>query len=255
MYRRPAMHVLFVHCHPEPASFNAALTSIGMDVFRERGDSVEISDLYAEHFDPVEKSEHYVRRSDTTLFSPLAEQRHAYKENTLPADVSREIARLERADLVIFQFPIWWHSAPAILKGWMDRVFISGGLYSSTMRYDTGYFRGRRALCSATTGAPEAAFEPGGRAGEIDKILWSTQYSLYYMGFDILPPFVSYGVQGHGFSYADDEGFARLMEDTKSAWRSRLAGIDADRPLRFPGWKDWDDIGRLRPTAETPCPG
>lgn len=47
---------------------------------------------------------------------------------SLPAEVRREISRLEQADLVLFQFPIWWHAAPAMLKGWFDRLFENSGL-------------------------------------------------------------------------------------------------------------------------------
>lgn len=247
------MHVHIVHSHPEPESFNGALSRIALDVFADRGDSVDISDLYAEQFDPVEKSAHYRCRTCPETFSALAEQRHAFKTKTLPSEIEREIARLERADLLILQFPIWWHSVPAMIKGWMDRVFVSGGLYTSKMRYDRGYFRGRRAICSATTGAPTAAFEPGGRGGEIDQILWSTHYSLYYMGFAVLPPFVAFGVQGHGFSYAGEEDFSRQMEETKAAWRNRLQRLDDETPLAFPGWDDWDDMGRLRTPEASGC--
>ncbi len=247
------MNVLIVHCHPEPLSFNAALTEAAVEACRARGDKVEISDLYAENFDPVERAAHYRCRENAESFSALAEQRHAYNSESLPPEVTREIARLERADLVILQFPIWWHSIPAMLKGWMDRVFVSGGLYTSKMRYDRGYFSGRRALCSATTGAPEVSFEPGGRAGEVEQILWSAHYSLYYMGFAVLPPFVSYGVQGHGFSYASEEDFGRQMEATKADWRRRLQHMQDDQPLSFPGWGDWDELGRLRPPEEPCC--
>ncbi|MEM7654220.1 MAG: NAD(P)H-dependent oxidoreductase, partial [Pseudomonadota bacterium] len=154
------MQVLIVHCHPEPRSFNGALTEIARDFFLENSDQVEISDLYAEQFDPVERAAHYVNPENAEIFSALAEQRNAYRTNSLPPEIVREIERLERSDLVIFQFPIWWHSVPAMLKGWMDRVFVSGGLYTSSMRYDRGYFKGRRALCSVTSGAPAESFEP-----------------------------------------------------------------------------------------------
>ncbi len=241
------MHVLFVHCHPEPTSFNAALTKAGVNACRSEGNTVTVSDLYVQGFDPVEKAEHYRNRENAETFSPLGEQRHAYNTQSLPDDVKQEITRLERADLVVFQFPIWWHSTPAMIKGWMDRVFISGGLYTSKMRYDRGYFRGKRAICSVTTGAPIVSFDPGGRGGEINQILWSTHYSLYYMGFDVLPPFVSYGVQGHGFSYADDTDFNQQMERTKSDWIERLTNINNDKPMVFPGWDDWDELGRLKP--------
>jgi len=240
------MHVVFVHCHPEPNSFNATLTDAAVAECKSLGDTIEISDLYEHDFDPVEKAAHYRNRENKELFSPLAEQRYAYNTNSLPHEVAQEIERLERADLVVFQFPIWWHSTPAMLKGWFDRVFVSGGLYTSKMRYDRGYFRGRRAICSVTTGAPSASFEAGGRGGEISQILWSTHYSLYYMGFEVLSPFVAYGVQGHGFSYSSDEEFQQQLQATKAEWVKRLQSISRDEPLAFPGWEDWDEMGRLR---------
>lgn len=238
------MNILFVLAHPEPASFNGQLVSLGKAHFEAAGHSVDVSDLYALDFDPVEKSSHYRDRVNAAEFAPLAEQRHAYKRGTLPADVQDQIARLERADLVIFQFPIWWHSVPAILKGWCDRVFISGGLYTSKMRYDRGYFRGKRAICSVTSGAPAEAFVPGGRGGELSQILWSLQFSLYYMGFDVLAPHASYGVAGHGYSYVSDEEFNAQFAALEQSWIDRLTGIETDTPMTYPGWDDWDDLGQ-----------
>ena len=238
------MHALIVHCHPEPASFNAAMTEVSKATLRQRGFSVEVSDLYGEAFDPREHAGHYRKRENGCVFSPLGEQRHAFRTDTLPTDVQREIARLERADLVVLQFPIWWHSQPAMLKGWFDRVFVSGGLYTSSMRYDRGYFRGRKAVCSVTTGAPEIAFGPGSRGGSIDQILWSTHYSLHYMGFRVLPPFVAFGTQGHGYTYTDEDGNSRRLRLYRENWKQRLNTLDRDTPIAFPGWDDWGEDGR-----------
>ena len=240
------MHALIVHCHPEPASFNGALTVLARAALRERGYSVDITDLYRERFDPCERAEHYTHRSNNAVFSPLGEQRHAFETNTLPEAVQREIARLEFADLVVFQFPIWWHGQPAMLKGWFDRVFVSGGLYTSEMRYDRGYFRGRRAVCSVTTGAPEVAFGPGSRGGDIDRILWSTHYSLHYMGFHVLPPFVAFGIQGHGYVHSDEDSNHRCLILYRRKWKERLKSLDRDTPLVFPVWDDWNEDGRSR---------
>ena len=235
------MHVLIVHCHPEPASFNAALKDVAVHTLQRCDHSVEVSDLHAEAFDPVEKADHYETRNDAGYFSALAEQRHASKTATLPADIHREIGRLERADLVVFQFPLWWHAQPAMLKGWFDRVFVNGGLYTSTMRYDRGYFRDKRAICSVTTGAPAAAFGPNGRGGDIEGLLWPIHYSLHYMGFTVLPPFLAFGVQGHGFAYQEENRFKTGLDAYKAEWAKRLEQLDQARPLPFPGWKDWDE--------------
>jgi NAD(P)H dehydrogenase (quinone) len=239
----PVMQALIVHCHPEPRSFNAALTAVAARTLRQRGHQVEIADLYAEGFDPVAGPAHYCSRQDPKTFFALGEQRHASKADALPAEVRREIARLERADLVVLQFPIWWHAQPAMLKGWFDRVFVNGGLYTSSMRYDRGYFRGRRAICSVTTGAPASAFGPDSRGGDIERILWPVQYSLHYMGYTVLPPFVAYGIQGHGYAYQDGATFGHHLESSKASWAKRLETLEATPPVAFPGWKNREDNG------------
>ncbi|MEI2827526.1 MAG: NAD(P)H-dependent oxidoreductase [Dermatophilaceae bacterium] len=61
-------------------------------------------------------------------FDPQAEQRRAHWEaGTTAPDVARELERLRAADLVVFQFPMWWHAQPGMLKGWLDRVLAYGG--------------------------------------------------------------------------------------------------------------------------------
>lgn len=210
------------------------------------GGTVTVSDLYQSGFDPVERSDHYANRNDPDSFAALGEQRHAWSTDTLPDDVEREIKWLENADLLVLQFPLWWHGLPAILKGWMDRVFVSGGLYSSRMRYDAGYFQGRRALVSVTTGAPQAAFGPGCRGGDFETMLWPIQYSLHYMGFSVLPPFISYGVQGHGYSYEDETSLRNRLEHNLDAWSTYLSALDSVEPLKFPVWADWNADGSAR---------
>ncbi|MCG8394611.1 MAG: NAD(P)H-dependent oxidoreductase [Pseudomonadales bacterium] len=243
------MQALIVHSHPEARSFNGTLTRTARDTLTAQGYSVTVSDLYAEGFDPVEAPAHYPRRTDHTRFSPLAEQRHAWQSSALPTDVQREIRRLEQADLLLLQFPLWWHAAPAMLKGWFDRVMVSGGLYTSRMRYDAGYFRGRKALLSVTTGAPASALEPGGRGGDIQALLWPLHYSLHYLGFDVLPPYIAGGIQGHGYQYRDDGAFSQHLQTQQDNWRKHLQQLHALSPLPFPGWNDWDETGRARGSA------
>ncbi len=247
------MQVLIVHVHPEPNSFNAELTAHAAGVLGAGGAAVEVADLYAEGFDPVEKAAHYPAPAEPGRFAPLAEQRNASRDGTLPPEVRKAIARLERADLVLFQFPLWWHGPPAMLKGWLDRVFVNGGLYTSRKRYDTGHFRGRRALVSITTGAPEAAFGPGARGGDLAVMLWPLHYSLHYMGFRVLAPFAAHGVQGGGYAYQDAEGFPGHLDAIKARWTARLQSLDVAEVLDFPGWDDWDADGRA--LAEPPISG
>ncbi|WP_129139340.1 NAD(P)H-dependent oxidoreductase [Modicisalibacter coralii] len=242
------MQVLIVHCHPEPHSFNAALTDVAIETLERAGHRIEVSDLYAQHFDPVERATHYPARADGGYFSALTEQRYHHDSGTLPTDVQREIDRLWRAELVILQFPLWWHAQPAMLKGWFDRVFVYGGLYSGNRRFDRGPLKGRRALCSVTTGAPAATFSRFGRSADITTLLWPIHCSLYYVGFDVLAPQLTYGVQGGGLSYQAEASFRRQLEADKARWAGRLEGLDDETPIPFTGWADWDDDGILRET-------
>ncbi|WP_299193015.1 NAD(P)H-dependent oxidoreductase [uncultured Litoreibacter sp.] len=241
------MHAHIVFCHPESGSFTGALKDVAIQKLQALGHSVSVSDLHAEGFDPVERAEHYALRKEPDWFSAMIEQRHASNTDTLPGDVLREIERLEKADLVILQFPLWWHSQPAMLKGWFDRVFVSGKTYTSGMRYDRGYFKGRNVICCVPVGAPEAAFGGGGRGGDVEAMFWPIHYSLYYMGFTVLPPFLAYGIQNYaGVTLLDDEAFRKHLEDYKAKWADQLEHLGDLKPIKFPGWNDWDELGHQK---------
>ncbi len=78
------MHVLIVHCHPEPASFNAALTEVARTTLRKQGFSVEISDLYRQDFDPCERPEHYTNRGNDAVSLPWASSATPSKQTRCP---------------------------------------------------------------------------------------------------------------------------------------------------------------------------
>lgn len=240
------MNALIIFCHPEPASFTGAMKDTAVETLQRMGYDVEVSDLHGEGFDPVEKSDHYSMRWDPDRFSSMDEQRYASKNDAIPDDVCREIDRLERADLVVLQFPLWWHSQPAMLKGWFDRVFINGRLYSSKMRYDHGYFRGKKAMCSVSVGAPETAFGSNGRGGDLEAMFWSIHYSLYYMGFTVLPPHFAFGIQNYAGVIMNDSEFMQHLESKKTEWSRVLENFDHLEPLSFPGWDEWDENGNPR---------
>ena len=240
------MHALIVIAHPEPQSFNAQMKDVARTTLEEQGYSVEVSDLYAMGFDPLEGPHNYQAPVRPEWFEAQAEQRHAFETGTTSADVAGEIANLDRADLVIFQYPMWWFTMPAMLKGWADRVLVYGGAYTSKVRYDRGRFAGRRAILSVTTGAPEATFAHNGRNGDIDLLLWPMNFTLYYVGFTVLPPVVSSGIEG-GRAYSDPAEIPGRLQGHKDELRRRLLGLDAAEALRFSGWDDWDGDGRLKP--------
>ena len=73
---------------------------------------------------------------------------------------------------MILQYPMWWFSIPAILKGWADRLFTRGFPYLPGRKYDTGVLAGELALVSVTTGTSADTYRPDGIDGSLLDILW-----------------------------------------------------------------------------------
>ncbi len=217
------MKVLIVHAHPEPASFNGAMTRLAVETLTAQGHQVVVSDLYAMRFHAASDRSNFTTVADPAYFRPQVEETHAIGHDGLAPDIATEVARLEACDLLVFQFPIWWFGLPAILKGWVDRVFVMGRIYGGGRVYDTGRFRGRRAMLSLTTGAPEDAWIDGGRHGDIHGVLRPIHRGVFqYLGFDVLAPQVSCSVSRVG----DAERRAML-----EAWGRRLEGVFAEAPM------------------------
>ncbi len=189
------MRALILLAHPEPRSFNAHLATQAAEQLRHDHLQVDVVDLYAEGFDPLEAAHHHSSRLQPDRFDAQLEQRYGAEQGRLPADVQRHLQLLQAADLVILQFPLWWFAAPAILKGWLDRVLVYGPMYNSRRRHEHGAMRGKRALPSVTTGSSARACGMDGREGDTRLLLWPLMYSLRYVGFDVMEPHVVHGVR------------------------------------------------------------
>jgi len=214
------MNVLLVYAHPEPTSFTAALKDAGAAALREAGHTVEISDLYAENFDPVAGRHDFGTVADEARFHYQTEQGHAHEHQTFAPDLVREQQRFLNADLVVWLFPIWWGGMPAIMKGWFDRVLAFGFAYADGKRYDTGFFPKKRGLLCLATGGTRDRFSDAGVYGDIKTVLWPPQrLMLEYLGMKALEPFVAYGAP-------------RVDAEARSAylaqWRKRLIDITKD---------------------------
>lgn len=247
------MRAHIVLAHPEPGSYNAHLAATARRVLAEQGWSVTVSDLYAIGFDPCEAAKHFAHPNDPSRFDAQSEQRHASANHTLPNHVAEEIARLDQSDLVILQYPMWWHMPPAILKGWFDRVFAYGEVYTSRMRFENGRFKGKRAMLSVTVGTSEATYAYNGRSGDIDLMLWPVNSNLAYVGFDVVKPFVAYGVES-GIRYSEPETIEARLQDIVVDW-SRVLETIAERPnVPFNRMAEWGEDGRIISTAPSYSP-
>jgi hypothetical protein len=99
---------------------------------------------------------------------------------------------------VIFQFPYWWFSMPAMMKGWVERVFVYGFAYgvggTNHLRYGNGNLKGKRAMLSITIGGPERDYSERGINGAIADLLFPIHHGiLFFPGMTVLPPFLVYG--------------------------------------------------------------
>ncbi len=189
------MRVLIVHAHPEPASFSGALTSAAVEALEASGHETTVSDLYAEGFDAIAGRGDFTDAANPAKFHYQAEQAHAAQADSFVPEIAREQARVRAADLLILQFPLWWGAPPAVLKGWFERVMAYGFAYVDGCRYDTGFFKGRRALISVTTGGTPKRFSDEDVYGPIEKVLYPLKrLALEYMGYEVEAPFVSYAV-------------------------------------------------------------
>ena len=234
------MNVLIVFAHPEPASFSAALKDEAVATLTRAGHAVVVSDLYAMRWNPALGPDEFAHdRANADFLDLSREQEHAHRSDSHAADVRAEQAKIAAADLVLLHFPVWWFGMPAILKGWVDRVFSRGFAYSAGRKYDRGHFKGKRAMLCITTGTASTLYEPDGIDGDLLHVLWPIHNGmLAYTGFSVLPPFVAWMPGRVGA----DERAAYL-----AAYRDRLATLDATEPLFFHPWDDYDESQRLKP--------
>ncbi|MGO1068564.1 NAD(P)H-dependent oxidoreductase [Lysobacter sp. CA199] len=231
--------VLIVYAHPEPESLNGALKDAMREHLLARGHQVEVSDLYAMQWKAGVDAADFPQRDPAAKLVVPVDSRRAFDGDALTADVRAEQDKLRWADALILQFPLWWFSMPAILKGWFDRVYAYGFAYGVGEhsdrhwgdRYGEGRLAGKRALVSVTAGGWQEHYSPRGINGPIEDMLFPINHGvLHYPGFDVLPSFVVYRtgkVDGPAFAAIRErlgERLDRLWTDAPIAYRRQNAG-------------------------------
>ncbi len=156
------MNALILYAHPCDASFNHAVLEQVQRGLRDGNHSFRVIDLYKEGFDPALKFGGERKRSELASDWETARYREWIKE----------------ADRLILIYPVWWYGLPAILKGFFDRVFVSGFAYSSAGGRPKGLLVGKSAWAVYTIDSPPLvclAFPPqrrmGGAAGRDSGVL------------------------------------------------------------------------------------
>ncbi len=138
------MRLLIVFCHPSPDSFGAAVLDRARQTLTDAGHTLRIRDLYAEAFDPVLEREEWERY----LSEPTANL--AYHAD--------HIDDLKWAEGLIVIYPTWFYGPPAMLKGWLERVWLPGVAFeipASAKARATGKLKNiRRFVGITTSGSP-----------------------------------------------------------------------------------------------------
>lgn len=231
------MNVFIVHAHPEPQSFSASMCQVATEQLRAQGHEIRVSDLYVMGFNPVAGAADFGQRKNPDYLNYALEQRHAQESGTLAVDIQAELAKLLWCDLLILNFPVYWCAPPAILKGWIDRVLVSGVVYGGKRFYDRGGLGGKRAMLSLTIGGQAHMFAPNGIHGPIDDMLKPVlQGTLAYTGMTVLPPFVAWHVP-----YVSSDARGQILQD----YRHRLCELEQIAPLVYPSLDHYDS--RLHP--------
>ncbi|POX37809.1 NADPH:quinone reductase [Streptomyces sp. Ru73] len=190
------MKIFWLYAHPESRSLNGALKDEGVRALEAEGHEVRVSDLYAMKWNPVVDADDYGHdRTERLDVARVSQQ--AFESGRLAPDVVAEQEKIDWADAVIVQFPLWWYGMPAILKGWFDRVFVKGFGYGvlgedgRTLRYGEGRLAGKRAMVVLTAGAFEPSLGPRGINGSLESVLYPLQHgTFWYTGMSVLPPYL-----------------------------------------------------------------
>ncbi|WP_338840131.1 NAD(P)H-dependent oxidoreductase [Flavobacterium ginsenosidimutans] len=111
------MNILIVYSHPSKKSYTFQVLERLKSVLANENWNIEISDLYASNFESDMSEEEYEREGFAKTQLPI------------PQDVLSEQEKIEKADCIIFLYPVWWSDCPAKLKGWFDRVYSVGYAY------------------------------------------------------------------------------------------------------------------------------
>ena len=186
------MKHLIIYAHPNPKSFNHAVKEIVEEKLRAAGQEVEVRDLYAMGFDAVLKGSDFI----------------SFKQGKTPPDIQREQEYIRKAGTLIFIHPVWWFSMPAILKGYIDRVFSHGFAYATTGESLKGLLSDKKAMIFNTTGGSEETYESFGFADALKKTMETGTFGVCGMEVVLHKYF-------HAVPFVSDEVRKKMLDELR----------------------------------------
>ncbi len=242
------MNILIIYAHPEPKSLNGTIKDFYVSYFEGNGHQVKVSDLYAMKWKASADGSDFTTYNQKKRLHYMQSSGEAFANGTQTKDITQEQEKILWADLIIFQFPLWWFGMPAIMKGWVDRVFAFGFAYGTGKyggkywgnRYGDGPLMGKKAMLSITIGGRKPQYEETGINGHINDLLFPIQHGmLWYAGISIIPPEVLYQV--HNISETN-------LEDYLETLKNKLNNIQSvpTIPYRFQNQGDYNEQQQLK---------
>ncbi len=188
-------NVLIIYAHPYDGSFNHAILETAQQTLKAKGMNVETVDLVKENFNPVISAEDLAT--------------HVGK-GVVVQDVIAMQQKISASDLLLFIYPVWWGGMPAILKGYIDRVFTGGFAYGIEDGKIKGYLTSKKAVVLNTTGTALDALNANGISGAMN--LLCEKVILNFCGIEVLKHLYFGAVP-----YVDDAARKKMLKDVQAA--------------------------------------
>lgn len=193
------MNYLIIYAHPNPGSFNHAIMETITEELRHKGRGVKIRDLYQMEFNSVLKSEDFAN----------------VQRGSVAQDVKEEQELIRSAEVMLFVYPLWWAGMPAMLKGYVDRVFSEGFAYRISDAGIAGLLSGKKVFLLTTMGASMADYEKSGFFKSMGQITDTGIFS--FCGCEVI---------GHKYfpsvPYVTDSDRKRMLEEVRELVRQNL---------------------------------
>ncbi|MBF0386072.1 MAG: NAD(P)H-dependent oxidoreductase [Candidatus Omnitrophica bacterium] len=187
------MKYLIIYAHPNPKSFNAAIKEQVVSYLKSKGKEVVVRDLYQLGFNPTLSGNDFAQ----------------FLQGQIPLDIKKEQELIGEADTLIIIHPIWWFNLPAILKGYIDRVFSHGFAYKFADGEIKGLLTGKNVIIINTTGGPQENYENFGYKDALKLTICNGIFA-----------FCGMSVKSHKFFYAvptvSNDARTKMLEEIKA---------------------------------------
>ncbi len=162
------MNILTIVANPKNPSFTRHMHDVFVEEARAKGHEVRVRDLYEMGFNPVASAEDL----SGNLRKDVAE------------DVRVEQEHVMWADLIVMAHPIWWIDRPAIIKGYIDRVFALGFAYGYSADLELGGLKGKKAVLMTCAGSPVSNFVETGKMQAIETTI--LKYTFEFCDLEVM---------------------------------------------------------------------